>query len=61
MACDLAIGISAQTSVTGVAAQVDLTRRSHRLIDDLLRAGLEFPGNRAQSSHLHLGRFLDTL
>eukprot|EP00959_Pyramimonas_sp_CCMP1952_P119887 2506693-Pyramimonas_sp.AAC.1 len=52
LAFDQAISISAQTWVTGVAVQVDLARRSHHLIGDLLKAGLQFPGNRAQSSHL---------
>eukprot|EP00959_Pyramimonas_sp_CCMP1952_P370017 7749610-Pyramimonas_sp.AAC.1 len=61
IAFDLVIGISAQTSATGVAVQVDLARRSHRQIGDRLRAGLQLPGSRAQSSHLYGDRFLDAL
>eukprot|EP00959_Pyramimonas_sp_CCMP1952_P301510 6308390-Pyramimonas_sp.AAC.2 len=60
MAFDPIIGISAQTPVAGVAAQVDLARWSHRSIDDLLGTSLQLPGRRAPSSHLHVGRFLDT-
>eukprot|EP00959_Pyramimonas_sp_CCMP1952_P210844 4412137-Pyramimonas_sp.AAC.1 len=59
IALDLVLGISASTPVTGVAAQVDLARWSHRLVDDLLRASLPRPGNHAQSSHLHVGQLLD--
>eukprot|EP00959_Pyramimonas_sp_CCMP1952_P439644 9203851-Pyramimonas_sp.AAC.1 len=61
MAVDFAICISVRTTVAGAAPQVDLIRSCQRLIDDLLRAGLQLSGSRAKSSHLHIGRCLDTL
>eukprot|EP00959_Pyramimonas_sp_CCMP1952_P286481 5990429-Pyramimonas_sp.AAC.1 len=61
MAFDFAVGISVQTPVAGVAVQVDLAHWCHRLIGDLLRAGLQLPGDRVQSSHMHVGRFLNAL
>eukprot|EP00959_Pyramimonas_sp_CCMP1952_P215459 4507762-Pyramimonas_sp.AAC.1 len=61
MALNLVIRIAVQATATGIAVQIDLARWCHRCTNDLLKAGLQLLGNRAESSHLHIGRFLDTL
>eukprot|EP00959_Pyramimonas_sp_CCMP1952_P211971 4435805-Pyramimonas_sp.AAC.1 len=61
MAFDLAIGIAVQATVAGIATPIDLARSRRRCMGDIPWARLRTPGNRADSSRSHVGRFLDKL